>query len=59
MREQRRMRNDEFQFETYYSKFVKSAEWRGEWTVYETSTFVPDCEGVRDENGLPKLVKPS
>ena len=36
MREQRRMRNDEFQFETYYSTFVKEAEWRGEWTVYET-----------------------
>jgi len=56
MRESRRRKNDEFQFETYYKSFVKDCEWRGEWTVYETSTFIQ--ENVKDENGLPKLVKP-
>ncbi|GMH72923.1 hypothetical protein TL16_g06044 [Triparma laevis f. inornata] len=56
MRESRRRKNDEFQFETYYKEFVKDCEWRGEWTVYETSTFIQ--ENVKDENGLPKLVKP-
>ena len=49
MREERRMRNDEFQFETYYKEILKEGEeYKGEWTVYYSSTFL---EGV-DENPL-------
>jgi len=33
MREDRRMKNDEFQFETYWRDFAgEEEEWRGEWT---------------------------
>lgn len=52
MREERRVRNDEFQFETYYKEILKEGkEYKGEWTVYTTSTF---SDGVEDE-GIPKV----
>ncbi len=36
MREDRRRRNDEFQFETYFEKVLKNGEnYKGEWTVYK------------------------
>ena len=56
MREDRRRRNDEFQFETYFEKILKSGdEYFGEWTVYKTSTFL---DGVADEEaGHPRLVR--
>jgi hypothetical protein len=56
MREDRRRRNDEFQFETYFSKILKSGdEYFGEWTVYKTSTFI---DGVSDEEaGQPRFVR--
>ena len=56
MREDRRRRNDEFQFETYFEKILISGdEYFGEWTVYKTSTFL---DGVADEEaGHPRLVR--
>jgi len=55
MREDRRRRNDEFQFETYFETFLKKGEaFNGEWTIYKTSTFL----GLEsDENGHPRLVR--
>jgi hypothetical protein len=51
MREERRERNDEFQFETYYKEILKEGqEFKGEWMVYHTSTFT---DGERDDNGRP------
>jgi len=48
MREDRRRRNDEFQFETYHEKCLKSGDsYKGEWTVYRTSTFL---DGVEDSD---------
>mmetsp|Transcript_18894 Transcript_18894/g.52767 ORF Transcript_18894/g.52767 Transcript_18894/m.52767 type:complete len:453 (-) Transcript_18894:263-1621(-) len=53
MREERRMRNDEFQFETYYKEILKEGqEFKGEWTVFRTSTFI---DGETDEGGRPRL----
>jgi hypothetical protein len=53
MRQDRRRRNDEYQFQT---NFLKSGdEYKGEWTVYKTSTFLPSMEVQAD--GLPRLVK--
>uniref|UniRef100_A0A7S3QHJ8 Uncharacterized protein n=1 Tax=Chaetoceros debilis TaxID=122233 RepID=A0A7S3QHJ8_9STRA len=49
MREERRRRNDEYQFETYHAECLKSGEqFKGEWTVYRTSTFL---EGAEDKEG--------
>eukprot|EP00536_Pseudo-nitzschia_multiseries_P001211 jgi/Psemu1/180460/e_gw1.15.215.1 len=53
MREERRVRNDEFQFETYYKEVLKEGqEFKGEWTVFRTSTFI---DGETDEGGRPRL----
>jgi len=58
MREERRRRNDEFQYETYHASVLKNGEvFKGEWTVYRTSTFLPGQEDKYDEYGLPMLVK--
>jgi hypothetical protein len=47
MREERRRRNDEFQFQTYFAEVLKKGEeYRGEWTVYKTTTFLPDADKV-------------
>lgn len=56
MREERRVRNDEYQFETYYKEILKEGkEYKGEWTVFSTSTFL---EGVDDGPGpIPRLKK--
>mmetsp|Transcript_21896 Transcript_21896/g.52100 ORF Transcript_21896/g.52100 Transcript_21896/m.52100 type:complete len:448 (+) Transcript_21896:214-1557(+) len=55
MREERRVKNDEFQFETYYRDVLKEGrEFKGEWTVYRTSTFL---DGDNDANGRPRLSK--
>lgn len=57
MREERRRKNDEFQFETFYKDFVgEEEEWRGEWTRYETTTFLPN--EAAPQGGMPQLVKP-
>jgi len=56
MREERRLGNDEYQFETYHAECLKSGdEFKGEWTVYRTSTFM---EGVVEEDGaFPRFKK--
>ena len=59
MREERRKQNDLFQFNTYFTKFVKEKEWHGVWTEYKTSTFMDNVaeKDKVDANGLPKLAK--
>jgi len=60
MREERRRKNDEFQFETYHAEILKSgAAYKGEWTVYRTSTFLPSAKGGADDDGAgpPKLAR--
>lgn len=53
MREERRVKNDEYQFETYYKEVLKEGqEFKGEWTVFRTSTFI---DGETDEGGRPRL----
>ena len=55
MREERRVRNDEYQFETYYKDVLKEGqEFKGEWIVFRTSTFI---DGEKDANGRPRLSK--
>lgn len=55
MREERRMRNDEYQFETYYKEILKEGgEFKGEWSVFTTSTFT---DGEVDSNGRPRLAR--
>jgi hypothetical protein len=55
MREDRRRRNDEFQFETYYDKILKSGdEYCGEWTIYKTSTFL---SGVAIDGEAPNIIR--
>eukprot|EP00591_Stephanopyxis_turris_P008778 CAMPEP_0195530926 /NCGR_PEP_ID=MMETSP0794_2-20130614/34052_1 /TAXON_ID=515487 /ORGANISM="Stephanopyxis turris, Strain CCMP 815" /LENGTH=481 /DNA_ID=CAMNT_0040662549 /DNA_START=38 /DNA_END=1483 /DNA_ORIENTATION=+ len=51
-REERRAANDEFQFETYYRSIQSNgAEYRGEWTTYGSTTFIPESGFDRNENG--------
>lgn len=61
MREERRRRNDEFQFETYHAKVLRGGEISlGEWTVFQTDTFM-GSEVVSGRNpealGVPRLLK--
>jgi hypothetical protein len=56
MREERRMRNDEFQFETYYKDVLRNGEeYKGEWTIFQTSTFLTNEEKMPAP--FPKLKK--
>lgn len=56
MREERRMRNDEFQFETYYKDVLRNGkEYKGEWTVFQTTTFLDDSKDIPAP--FPKLKK--
>ncbi len=61
MREDRRRRNDEYQFETYHAKTLKSGDtYKGEWTIYRTSTFlegVDDNDDDSDTSDAPKFKK--
>lgn len=58
MREERRMRNDEFQFETYFKEILKEGqEYKGEWTVYTTSTFSDEIKEQSD--AIPNIKKAS
>lgn len=60
MREDRRRRNDEFQFQTYFKELLKEGrEYNGEWSVYQTSTFLEAMKDKLDANGYPKLIKSS
>jgi len=57
MRKERRRKNDEYQFETYFKEILKDGGiFKGEWTVYRTSTFLQDKQNLHDENGFPILV---
>lgn len=61
MREERRKRNDEYQFQTYYTSILKEGEeYNGEWTIYKSDTFLPDDIAPRDPKAaFPRLVKAS
>jgi hypothetical protein len=61
MREERRRKNDEYQFETYHASVLRGGERiLGEWTVFQTDTFMG--KGARDgrdpmTSGVPRLLK--
>ncbi|KAL3823069.1 hypothetical protein ACHAXA_011121 [Cyclostephanos tholiformis] len=61
MREERRRRNDEYQFETYHASVLRGGERSlGEWTVFETDTFMGrETRDGRDPSaiGVPRLLK--
>jgi len=61
MREDRRKRNDEFQFETYHATVLRGGEVAlGEWTVFKTDTFMGSdvIEGRNPEAAhVPRLLK--
>jgi hypothetical protein len=69
MREERRRRNDEYQFQTYWTSIwgAGDVEYKGEWTVYYSNTFFPEVdndEGTNDETSdedglLPRLIQTS
>ena len=61
MREERRRKNDEFQFETYNANILRDGEVSlGEWTVYQTDTFMGE-DVVKGRNeaamGVPRLLR--
>lgn len=59
MREERRKRNDEYQFQTYFATvWQNGAEFKGEWTVYGTTAFINnDSVNTKEEEEYPGLVK--
>ena len=61
MREDRRRRNDEYQFETYHASVLRGGERSlGEWTVFQTDTFMGSeiIKGRHPEAaGVPRLLK--
>lgn len=58
MRESRRCKNDEFQFETFFADCLNSGdEFKGEWTVYRTSTFLETTEEKDNMDGAPAFRK--
>ena len=59
MREERRVQNDIFQFNTYFKNFVEEKTWKGLWLEYRTSTFMDniDDKDKFDANGIPKLAR--
>jgi hypothetical protein len=68
MREERRRRNDEYQFQTYWTSIwgAGDVEYKGEWTVYYSNTFFPEVDddgtddATSDEDGLlPRLIQAS
>jgi len=61
MREERRRKNDEYQFETYHADVLRGGEvCLGEWSVYQTDTFMGD-DVVKGRNeaamGVPRLLR--
>ncbi|KAL9188815.1 hypothetical protein ACHAXT_007193 [Thalassiosira profunda] len=61
MREERRRKNDEFQFETYHANVLRGGERSlGEWTVFQTDTFMgPEIIQGRNPEAadVPRLLK--
>ena len=61
MREERRRKNDEFQFETYHASVLRGGEvCLGEWSVYQTDTFMGE-DVIKGRNeaamGVPRLLR--
>jgi hypothetical protein len=53
MREERRLRNDEFQFQTYFQRTCQEGvDHLGDWTIYKTSTFMED-----GTEGIPRMIQ--
>jgi hypothetical protein len=52
MREERRLSNDEYQYQTYWNSVWKAGEmsYRGEWTIYYSSTFFPELDDDEDDS---------
>ena len=61
MREERRRKNDEYQFETYHATVLRGGErCLGEWTVFQTDTFMGrEARDGRnpDTASVPRLLK--
>ena len=61
MREERRRKNDEYQFETYHAKVLRGGEvCLGEWTVFQTDTFMGEevIKGrSKEAMGVPRLLR--
>jgi hypothetical protein len=68
MREERRVANDEYQYNTYWHTVWNAglSTYRGEWTVYYSSNFFPQFDEEDDDdketeeenaNGLPRLIQ--
>lgn len=69
MREERRVANDEYQYNTYWHTVWNAglSTYRGEWTVYYSSTFFPQFDDEEEgedapeegsvSNGLPRLIQ--
>ena len=68
MREERRVANDEYQYNTYWNTVWNAglSTYRGEWTVYYSNRFFPqfddqeeDNDGIDDDdaNSLPRLIQ--
>jgi len=60
MREDRRRRNDEYQFETYFKEswLEGKQSFYGEWTIYRTSTFLEDNNTMEEKGSIiPKIIK--
>mmetsp|Transcript_11337 Transcript_11337/g.19401 ORF Transcript_11337/g.19401 Transcript_11337/m.19401 type:complete len:539 (-) Transcript_11337:811-2427(-) len=61
MREERRRKNDEYQFETYHADVLRGGEvCLGEWSVYQTDTFMGE-DVIKGRNeaamGVPRLLR--
>ncbi|KAL7493959.1 hypothetical protein ACHAWT_002745 [Skeletonema menzelii] len=61
MREERRRKNDEYQFETYHASVLRGGEvCLGEWSVYQTDTFMGE-DVIKGRNeaamGVPRLLR--
>jgi len=61
MREERRRKNDEYQFETYHANVLRGGEvCLGEWTVFQTDTFMGEdvVKGrSKEAMGVPRLLR--
>lgn len=65
MREDRRRRNDEYQFQTYWTNVwgAGKVEYKGEWTVYYSSKFFPEVDDSPNndlnDDDMPRLIQAS
>ena len=58
MREERRRKNDEYQFQTYFKEILKEGDqYIGEWTIYKSSHFVDGIPPVDEKTSGPSLPK--